>query len=77
MKKVPEVNCQGRGTHNATVVKLNLIRLIRGSNLTVPLQIGDQISERGLRPGLNRALGLRGGDDVSSGLFDYAEPVEL
>lgn len=66
-----------RGTHNATVVKLNLIRLIRRSNLTVPLQIGDQINARGMRPGLNRSLSLRGGDDISSGLFDYAEPVEL
>ena len=36
-KRVPEVDCQRRGTHPATVVKLNLIRLIRRSNLTVPL----------------------------------------
>ena len=58
-------------------MKLNLIRLIRRSNLTVPLQMGDSINERGMHPGLNRSLGLRGGDDVSSCLFDYAEPVEF
>ena len=74
---MPEVDCQRRGTHSATVVKLNLVGLIRRSNLTVPLQISDYINERGMRPGLNRSLGLRGGDDVSSCLFDYAEPVEF
>ena len=74
---MPEVDCQGRGTDNATVVKLNLIRLIGCSNLTVPLHISDFINERGMSPGLNRSLGLRGGDDVSSCLFDYAEPVEF
>ena len=30
-----------------------------------------------MRPGLNGSLGLRGGDDVSGCLFDYAEPVEF
>jgi hypothetical protein len=50
---------------------------MRRSNLTVPLQIGDYINERRMRPGLNRSLRLRGGDDVSTGLFDYAEPVEF
>ncbi len=74
---MPEVDCQSRSTHGATVVKLNLIWLIRRSNLTVPLQISDYTNERGMRPGLNRSLGLRGGDDVSICLFDYTEPVEL
>lgn len=72
-----EVDCQRRRTENATVVKLNLIWLIRRSNLTVPLQMSDYINERGIRPGLNRPLGLRGGDDVSGGLFDDAESVEF
>jgi hypothetical protein len=58
-------------------VKLNLIWLIRCSNLTISLQTSDNIDERGMSPGLNRSLGVRGGDDVSSRLFDYAEPVEL
>jgi hypothetical protein len=64
---VPEVDCQRRGTHSATVVKLDLIWLIRRSNLTVPLQISDYVNERGMRS--------RGGDDASSCLFDYAEPI--
>ena len=58
-------------------MKLNLIGLTRRSKLTVPLQMRDGIDERGIDPGLNRSLGLRGGDDVSSCLFDYAEAVEL
>jgi hypothetical protein len=58
-------------------VKLKLIGLIRRSNLTVPLQISDYINERGIRPGLNRSSGLRGGDHVGSRLFDYAEPIEF
>ncbi len=58
-------------------MKLDLIGLIRRSNLTVPLQIGDFINERGMRPGFNLSLGLRGGDDVSGCLFDYAEPIEF
>jgi hypothetical protein len=77
-KRAPEVVCQGRGTENATVVKLSLIRLARRSHLTVSLQIHDNINEpRGMRSGLNRSLGECGGDDVSSCLFDYAEPVEF
>src|SRR5260221_638237 len=39
--------------------------------------MSDCINERVMRPGLDRSLGLRGGDDVGSRLFDYAEPVEL
>ena len=68
---------QRRGTDNATVVKLNLIRLIRRSNLTVPLQTGDGIDERRMSPGFDRTLRMRGGDDVGGCLFDYAEPVEF
>jgi hypothetical protein len=30
-----------------------------------------------MRPGLNGSVGLCCGDDVSSCLFDYAEPVEF
>ena len=74
---MPEVDCQRPGTHSATVVKLDLIWLIRRWNLTVPLQISDYINERGTRPGLNRSLGLRGGEDASSCHFDYAEPIEF
>lgn len=40
--------------------------------------IGGQVNnERGMRPGVKRSSGLRGGDDVSSCLFDYTEPLEL
>ena len=74
---MPELDCQRRGTDNATVVKLNLVRLIRRSNLAVPLQMSDCIDERGVSPGFNRSLRMRGSDDVSSRLFDYAEPVEF
>ena len=76
-KRVPKVDCQRRGTDHATVVKLNCIRLIRRSNLTVPLQMRDGIDERGMSPKFNRSARMRGGDDVSSSLFDYAEPVEF
>lgn len=75
--RVPEVGCQRRGTHSATVVKLNLIGLIRRPNLTISLQARDYINERGMGPGLNRSLGLRGGDDGCSCFFDYAEPVKF
>jgi hypothetical protein len=51
--------------------------LIRRLDLTIPLQAGDCINERGMRPRLNLSLSLRGGDDVSSCLFDYAEPVKF
>jgi hypothetical protein len=71
------MDCQRRGTNNATVVKLNLIRLIRCSNLTVPLQMSDCINERGMSPGFNRSLCMLDGDDISSCLFDYAESVEF
>jgi hypothetical protein len=74
---MPEMDCQRRGTHSATVVKLNLIGLTGSSNLSGPLQLGDCINERGVRPGLNQSLGVRHGDDVSSRLFDYAEPVKF
>ena len=60
-----------------TVVKLNLIWLMRRSNLTVPLQISDHINERRMHPGLNRSLGLRSGEEISRCLFDDAEPVEF
>ena len=76
-KRVAEIDCERRGAHRATVVKLNLVGLIRRPNLTVPLQIGDYINERGVQPGLNRSLGLCGGDDVGSRFFDNAEPVEF
>lgn len=66
-KRVPEVDRQCRGTHNATVVKLNLIWLIRRSNLAVLLQISDYINERGMGPGLKRSLRL-GGRRVSMSL---------
>ena len=72
-----EVDCQRSGTDRATVMKLNLIGLMRRPDLAVPLQLSDCVNEPGMRPGLNRSLGLRGGDDVRSCLFDYAEPVEL
>jgi len=58
-------------------VKLNFIWLIRRSNLTVPLQMSDCIDERGMSPGFNRSLRMRGSDNVSSRLFDYAEPLEF
>lgn len=72
-----EVDCQRRGTYGAAVVKLNLIWLIRRSNLTVPLQMSDFINERGMRPGFNPSLGFRGGDDGSSCLFDHAEAIQF
>lgn len=46
-KRVPKVDCQRRSADNGTVMKLNLTRLIRRSNLTVPLQIDDCVNERG------------------------------
>jgi len=76
-KRIPKVDRQGRSTHNTTVVKLNLIRLIRRSNLTVPLQVSDCIDERGMSPGFNCSLAVRRGDDIRSRLFDYAEPFDL
>jgi hypothetical protein len=30
-----------------------------------------------MSPEFNRSVGLRGGDDVGSCLFDHAEPIEL
>jgi len=74
---VSEVDCQRRGSHSAAVVKLNLIRLIGRSNLTVPLQLRDFINERGMRPGLSGSSGLCVRDDVGCCLFDHAEPDEL
>src|SRR5262249_23566208 len=68
---------QRRGTYSAAVVKLNLIRLIERSNLTVPLQLRDFINERGMRPGLSGSSGLCVRDDVGRCLFDHAEPDEL
>jgi hypothetical protein len=76
-KRVPKVDCQRRGTDDATVVKLNLIRVIGRSNLTVLLQTSDCINEGRMSPELNRPLVVRGSDDVSGRLFDYAEPVKL
>lgn len=38
--------------------------------------MSDCIDERGMRPRLKDPSGLGGGDDVSGGLFDYAEAVE-
>jgi len=76
-KAYPRLDRQRRGAHSATVVKLNLIWLIRRSNLTVPLQMSNGIIERGMSPRFNRSMRRRGGDDVSSCLFDYAEPVEF
>jgi len=71
------MDCQRRGTYGATIVILNLIRLIRRSNLPVSLQKSDCINERGISPDLNVSLRMRGGDDGSSCFFDYAEAIEF
>ena len=74
---MPEVNCQCRGAHGGTVVKLNVVRLTRRSNLTVPLQLGGYFYERRVRPGLNLSPGVRGGNNVGSSLFHDAESVKF
>ena len=58
-------------------MKLNLIRLIRRSNLTVPLQTRDSIDEPVMHPRLIDSFGIRGRDDIRSRLFHDVEPGEF
>ncbi len=76
-KRVLEVGCQCRSANRATIVKLNFIGLIRCPDLTLPLQSGDYINERGMNPRLSRSLGLRGCDDIGSRFFNDTESVEF
>ncbi len=72
-----EIDGQGRSADTATIVKLNLIRLIRRSNLAVLLQVRDGFEEGRMKPGFVVALCMLGCDDVGSRLFDYAESIKL
>jgi hypothetical protein len=75
--RIPEVDSQGSGADNRPNMKLNLARLTRRANSALPLQIGDEIDERGIGPRLSGASGLCRGDDVGSGLLHYAQAVVL
>src|SRR5580692_7131864 len=74
---MPEVDRQRRSTHHTAVVELNLVWLMGRSNLAIPLQPGDRIKKRGIRPWFDRSLRLRHGDHLRSRLFDHAEPIEF
>ena len=63
--------------HNGTVVKLNIIRSIRRSNLTAPLQLSDFINERWMSPDFDQSFRMSGSDHVRYCFFDHTEPVEF
>jgi hypothetical protein len=58
-------------------MELNLVRLMRSSNLAFPLQMSDCIDERGVSPEFLPSMRVRGSDDVSCCLFDYTKPINF
>jgi hypothetical protein len=58
-------------------MKLNFYGLGRRSNLPLPLQAGDRINERAIRPRLRNTLCLPQRDYIRGCLFDHAKAFEL
>ena len=76
-KRETQVDSQGSRTHNATIVELNLIRLVRRSNLPFSLQPCDDINERWILPGFKSSQGMLGGDNVGCRLLNYAKTIQF
>jgi len=58
-------------------MKLKVVGLIHGANLTVPLQSGDFVDEGWIGPGLSCSVCLRGGDDICCSFFNDAGALEF
>src|SRR5262245_52810495 len=72
-----EVVSQGGRAHDRTVVKLEVVRKVRGTNPTFALERPDLIDECRPRPGLRNAARVRGGNHIGGSFFDDAKAVEL
>src|SRR5260370_13857955 len=76
-ERIFKVFRQGSGADDGPVVKLHLVRIVRGSNLPPSLQFDNRIDERAMLRRFGDTACLLQSNDISGSLLDDTEAIEL